>query len=250
MDCAEAHSEKGYDMEESTPEATKKSRIWRPVLLLVVVVAAVILLRFLGIAERLGDLKEWIRGVGSLAPLVFVLVYIVAVVAALPGLVLTIAGAALFGSLIGVILVSIASTAGAGLAFLIARYIARERMVRRFSGNETFRKLDRMTKEHGAVVVAITRLIPLFPFNLLNYGFGLTGVPFRTYLFWSWLCMLPATILYVVGVDAVLSGLSRGEIPWPLIAVAAVAALILIFLVKIARRRLRRKAGEDRSDLP
>jgi len=237
-------------MEENPSEAMKKSGIWRPVLLVAAVVAAVILLRFLGIAERLGDLKEWIRGMGSLAPLIFVLIYIIAVVAALPGLAFTITGAALFGSLTGVILVSIASTAGAGLAFLIARYVARERMVRRFSGNETFQKLDRMTKEHGAVVVAITRLVPIFPFNLLNYGFGLTGIPFRTYLFWSWLCMLPGTVLYVVGVDAVLSGLARGKIPWPLIAVAAAAAVILIFLVKIARRRLRRKPGEDRSDLP
>jgi len=237
-------------MEENPSEATKKSGIWRPVLLIAAVVAAVILLRFLGIAERLGDLKEWIRGMGSLAPPAFVLIYIIAVVAALPALPFTITGAALFGSLTGVILVSIASTAGAGLAFLIARYAARERMVRRFSGNETFRKLDRMTKEHGAVVVAITRLVPIFPFNLLNYGFGLTGIPFRTYLFWSWLCMLPGTVLYVAGVDAVLSGLSRREIPWPLIAVAAAAAVILIFLVKIARRRLRRKPGEDRSDLP
>lgn len=98
-----------------------------------------------------------------------------------------------------------------------------------------------MTKEHGAVVVAITRLIPIFPFNLLNYGFGLTGIPFGTYLAWSWLCMLPGTVLYVVGVDAVLSALSRGEIPWPLIAVATAAAVILIFLVNIARRRLRKK---------
>jgi uncharacterized membrane protein YdjX (TVP38/TMEM64 family) len=232
-------------MEENPSEATKKSGIWRPVLLIAIVVATLILLRFLGIAERLGDLKEWIRGMGSLAPLAFVLMYIIAVVAALPALPFTIAGAALFGSLAGVILVSIASTVGAGLAFLIARYLARERMVRRFSGNETFRKLDRMTKEHGAVVVAITRLVPIFPFNLLNYGFGLTGIPFRTYLFWSWLCMLPGTVLYVVGVDAVLSGLSRGEIPWPLIAVAAAAAVILIFLVNIARRRLRRKPGES-----
>lgn len=237
-------------MEENPSEATRKSGIWRPAILIAVVVAAVILLRFLGIAERLGDLKEWIRGMGSLAPLAFVLMYIIAVVAALPGLAFTITGAALFGSLTGVILVSIASTVGAGFAFLIARYVARERMVRRFSGNETFRKLDRMTKEHGAVVVAITRLVPLFPFNLLNYGFGLTGIPFRTYLFWSWLCMLPGTVLYVVGVDAVLSGLSRGEILWPLIAVAAAAAVILIFLVKIAKRRLQRKPGEDRSDLP
>lgn len=237
-------------MEGNSPEAAKKSGIWRPLLLIVVIAAAVILLRFLGIAERLGDLKEWIRGAGSLAPLAFVLIYIIAVVAALPALPLTITGAALFGSVAGVILVSIASTAGAGLAFLVARYAARERMVRRFSGNETFRKLDGMTKEHGAVVVAITRLVPIFPFNLLNYGFGLTGIPFRTYLFWSWLCMLPGTVLYVVGVDAVLSGLSRGEIPWPLIAVAAAAAVILILLVKIARRRLRgRKPEEDRAGL-
>lgn len=212
----------------------------RSLLLIAAVIAAAILLRFLGIAERLGDLKEWIRGTGTLAPLVYIAVYIIAVVAALPALPFTVAGAALFGSLTGVIVVSIASTAGAALAFLIARYAARERIIRRFSGHETFRKLDGMTKEHGAVVVAITRLVPLFPFNLLNYGFGLTGIPFRTYLLGSWFCMLPGTVLYVVGFDALISGLSRGEIPWPLIAVAAAAAVILVFLVKIARRRLRR----------
>lgn len=227
-------------MEEKSSGTTKKSGIWRTLLLIAALISAVVLLRLLGVAERFGDLKEWIRGVGPLAPLVFVLIYIVALVAALPALPFTITGAALFGSVTGVILVSIASTAGAGLAFLVARYLARERMVRRFSGNETFRKLDRMTKEHGAVVVAITRLVPIFPFNLLNYGFGLTAIPFRTYLLWSWLCMLPGTVLYVVGVDAVLSSLSLGKIPWPLIAVAAAAAVILIFLVNMARRRLRK----------
>jgi uncharacterized membrane protein YdjX (TVP38/TMEM64 family) len=232
-------------MEEKPSGATKKSGIRRPLLLIAALISVVVVLRLLGVAERLADLKEWLRGVGPLAPLVYIAVYIIAVVAALPALPFTITGAALFGSVTGVILVSIASTAGAGLAFLVARYLARERMVRRFSGNETFRKLDRMTKEHGAVVVAITRLIPLFPFNLLNYGFGLTAIPFRTYLLWSWLCMLPGTVLYVVGVDAVLSALSQGKIPWTLIAVAAAAAVILIFLVKAANRRLRRKPGAD-----
>ncbi|MFZ4437965.1 MAG: TVP38/TMEM64 family protein [Syntrophales bacterium] len=236
-------------MEENPSELMKKTGIWRSAILVAVVVTALILLRFPGIAERLGDLKEWMRGMGVLAPLAFILVYILAVIAALPALPFTITGAALFGSLTGVILVSIASTVGAGLAFLIARYVARERMVRRFSGNEIFRKLDRMTKEQGAIVVAITRLVPIFPFNLLNYGFGLTGVSFGTYLFWSWLCMLPATVLYVVGIDAILGGFSKGEIPWPLTAAAIVAAVSLIFLVKIARRRLRRKPGEDRSNL-
>ena len=125
------------------------------------------------------------------------------------------------------------------MAVLIARYIARESVVKRLSGHETFQKLDRMTREHGAIVVAITRLVPIFPFNLLNYAFGLTGVPFRTYLIWSWLCMLPGTVLYVVGADAVISGLTDGKAPWPLIAVAAVAGLILVFLVRAAKRRLR-----------
>jgi len=237
-------------MDEQSREAMKKSGMGRPVLLALAVIAVLVLLRFLGIAERLGELKAWIGGAGPLAPLLFILVYILAVIAALPGVALTVTGAALFGSLAGVVLVSIASTTGAGLAFLIARYAVRERMVRRFAGNETFRKLDRMTQEHGAIVVAITRLVPLFPFNLLNYGFGLTGVPFKTYLFWSWLCMLPGTILYVVGVDAVLSGLARGEIPWPLVAVAAAMGAILFFLVKMARRRLDRKSGEERPDSP
>ena len=76
-----------------------------------------------------------------------------------------------------------------------------------------------MTREHGAIIVAITRLVPVFPFNLLNYGFGLTGVPFWTYVFWSWLCMLPWTILFVVGADTVTQALSQGRIPWLLILV-------------------------------
>lgn len=226
-------------MEGNPSDLTTKPGLWRPALLIVTVIAAMILFRFLGVGEKLDDLKEWIRELGPLGPVAFVLVYIVAVVAALPGLAVTILGAVLFGSVLGVILVSIGSTAGAGLAFLIARYIARESVVKRLSGHETFQKLDRMTREHGAIVVAITRLVPIFPFNLLNYAFGLTGVPFRTYLIWSWLCMLPGTVLYVVGADAVISGLTDGKAPWPLIAVAAVAGLILVFLVRAAKRRLR-----------
>jgi uncharacterized membrane protein YdjX (TVP38/TMEM64 family) len=176
-----------------------------------------------------------------------VLIYIIAVVAALPGAAITIAGGALFGSVTGVILVSIGSTIGASLAFIIARYVARNAIVRRLSGNETFHKLDRMTEEHGAIIVAITRLVPIFPFNLLNYGFGLTRVPFWTYIFWSWLCMIPGTILYVVGTDAVVSGVSQGNVPWPLVAAMVAAGIVLFLLVKFARRRLRAKDDKKES---
>jgi uncharacterized membrane protein YdjX (TVP38/TMEM64 family) len=102
-----------------------------------------------------------------------------------------------------------------------------------------------MVEEHGAMVVAITRLIPVFPFNVLNYGFGFTGVPFRTYVFWSWLCMLPGTILYVVGTDTILRGISEGKIPWLLVSVLLLAAIILAFLVSWARKKLSVKDNKD-----
>jgi uncharacterized membrane protein YdjX (TVP38/TMEM64 family) len=219
------------------------AKAWRALILVIFLLAVIILLRLSGAADKLTDVRQWINGLGSWGPLVFVLIYILAVVLALPGSAITIAGAALFGSVWGVVLVSIASTIGASIGFLISRYLARDFILRKFTHNEKFLKLDRLTEEHGAIVVAITRLIPLFPFNFLNYGFGLTGVRFRTYVFWSWLCMLPGTILYVVGTDAILSGIAEGKIPWTLILVLLLAAIILAFLVYLARKKLSGNKG-------
>jgi uncharacterized membrane protein YdjX (TVP38/TMEM64 family) len=216
----------------------KKNNLWRPIIFIILLMVAIILLRFWGVGEKFTDLRAWIGGLGSWGPLVFVLIYIIAVVLALPGSAITIAGAALFGSVWGVVLVSIASTIGASIGFLISRYLARDFIVRKFSQNEKFQKLDHLTKEHGAIIVAITRLVPLFPFNFLNYGFGLTGVRFRTYVFWSWLCMLPGTVLYVVGTDAIIRGLTEGRIPWSLVIVILIVVIVLTFLVYWARKKL------------
>jgi pyruvate/2-oxoglutarate dehydrogenase complex dihydrolipoamide dehydrogenase (E3) component/uncharacterized membrane protein YdjX (TVP38/TMEM64 family) len=226
---------------EPSAEGGKPGGWWRPVLLLAVVIAILVLARVFGVGERLAALRDWIGTLGPWGPLVFVLIYVAAVVAALPGSAITIAGGALFGSVLGVILVSLGSTLGAGLAFLISRYFARDAVVRWLGNNEKFQRLDRLTEEHGAIMVALTRLVPLFPFNLLNYGFGLTRVPFWTYVFWSWLCMLPGTALYVVGADAFTRGLAQGRVPWGLIGALAAVALILIFLVRSARRKLQLK---------
>ena len=157
-------------------------RKWlRPVILLALVIAILMVARFLGLADRLGDLRDWIKSLGSLGALVFILIYVVAVVAALPAAPVSVAAAALFGSVWGVILINIGATLGAGLAFLVGRYFARDAVVNWLGHNEKFRRLDQLTEEHGAIIVALTRLVPIFPFNLLNYGFGLTRVPFWTY---------------------------------------------------------------------
>ena len=137
------------------------AKIWRPLIFVILLLGVIILLRLSGAADKLTDVREWINGLGSWGPLVFVLIYTLAVILALPGSAITIAGAALFGSVWGVVLVSIASTAGASVCFLISRYLARDLILRKFAKNEKFLKLDRLTEEHGAIVVAITRLVPL-----------------------------------------------------------------------------------------
>ncbi|MBW8057498.1 MAG: TVP38/TMEM64 family protein [candidate division NC10 bacterium] len=225
----------------------KRHDWWRPVALLAAIVGILVLAKVFGIGERLGDLQDWIQGLGPWGPVAFVFLYSAAVVAAIPGSALTVAAGALFGSVLGVILVINAATLGASLAFLIARYFARDAIARRLSTNEKFQKLDQLTEDHGAIIVALTRLVPLFPFNLLNYGFGLTRVPFWTYVGWSWLCMLPGTILYVVGADAFTKGLAQGRVPWPLVGALAVAGLILTFLVRHARRTLQERETKTKA---
>ena len=227
--------------------AGKKSnnrKIWKLILFIILLVAVVVLFHLMGWGDKLALLRGWINDLGIWGPLVFVLLYIIAVVLALPGSAITIAGATLFGSVWGVVLVSIAATIGAGICFLISRYLARDLILRKLAQNDKFLKLDRLTEKHGAIVVAITRLIPLFPFNVLNYGFGLTAVNFWTYVFWSWLCMLPGTILYVVGTNAIFSGISSGKIPWVLVSVIVLAGIILAFLVRLARKKLLQEQKE------
>ena len=118
-------------------------------------------------------LRELIAGHGALAPAIYVLIYTIAPVLFLPGLPITIAGGIMFGPFWGVVYTIIGSTMGACLAFLTARYLARDWVARKLSGPK-WERLDRETEKHGWKMVAFTRLIPAFPFNLLNYAFGLT----------------------------------------------------------------------------
>jgi len=211
----------------------------KPVGLLIAVIALIVLSRVFGLGEKLGELKEWIAEQGVWGPFIFAGVYAVATVAAIPGSALTIAAGALFGSVVGVITVIFGATLGASLCFLIARYFARDAIASSLGKNEKFQTLENLTEKNGAIIVAITRLVPIFPFNLLNYGFGLTNVPFRTYVLWSFFCMLPGTILYVVGTDAVTTAIEEGRVPWVLVGIVILIIGLLAVVVKKARGKLK-----------
>jgi uncharacterized membrane protein YdjX (TVP38/TMEM64 family) len=195
----------------------------------------------------------WVQAQGALGPAIFVAGYAAAVVAFVPGSLLTLAAGAIFGLAWGTLYVLVAATLGASLAFLVARYAARGLVEEKLAGNPKLAAIDRAIGGEGRRIVLLLRLSPAFPFNVLNYALGLTRVRFADYLIAS-VGMLPGTLLYVysgklAGDVASLAGgaaPARGPGYWALLAVGLVATLLVTVLVtRTARRALAQAtAGE------
>jgi uncharacterized membrane protein YdjX (TVP38/TMEM64 family)/Fe-S oxidoreductase len=217
-------------------DETRKSGM-KPLILAVVLVAAIAAVHFSGASRYLEQekLRELIQGYGVLAPALYMLIYALAPVFFLPGLPITIVGGILFGPFWGVVYTITGATIGASLAFLVARYLARDWIEDKLT-SPRWRRLDREVETHGWKVVAFTRLIPAFPFNLLNYAFGLTRIPFLHYAVATFFCMLPACIAFIV-FSSSLPGLIRGKVsPTLLIGILLVA---LVSLLPVAYRRIK-----------
>jgi uncharacterized membrane protein YdjX (TVP38/TMEM64 family) len=190
--------------------------------------------------ERFGSapLIEWLRSAGPWAPVVYMLVFLIAPVLFVPGAPITIAGGALFGPVWGTIYSIVAATAGASLAFQISRHLGGEWAERKAGG--IVKRLKKGVEEEGWRFVAFTRLVPLFPFNVLNYGYGLTRIKFSHYVLASFFCMIPGAAAYSLigyaGREAVLGG------EWPLLQISAAVGLIL-FLSMVPRFILHLRKG-------
>lgn len=138
-----------------------------------------------------------IDGYGPAGYALFVAVYSGLEILAIPAIPLTLSAGLLFGSFTGTIIVSISGTIAASVAFLIARYFARERILKLVEENPKFLAIDKAIGENSFRVVTLLRLSPLLPFSLGNYLYGLTSVQFVPYVLGSWLGMLPGTWAYV-----------------------------------------------------
>ncbi|MCY6355772.1 TVP38/TMEM64 family protein [Clostridium sp. ZS2-4] len=176
----------------------------------------VIILKSFGIfeyisIENIQNLKTWIKEYGVLGPIIYILLYVVACIFFLPGLPITLLGGIAFGPVMGVIWAVTGATLGASAAFLIARYSARSMVEGWIEGNEQIKKIDRGVKKQGWRMLIITRLIPVFPFNLQNFAYGLTEIKFRTYVFVSFICMIPGAIAFTFMSGAIVSGEGIGK---------------------------------------
>ncbi len=183
-------------------------------------------------------LVDWLRPLGPWAPIVYMVIFLVAPPLFIPGAPITIAGGALFGPVWGTIYSLFAATGGAALAFLFSRYAAGEWVERRAGG--ILLRLKEGVEEQGWRFVAFTRLVPLFPFNALNYGFGLTRIKFSHYVMTSFVCMVPGAAAYsfigYAGREAVLGG------DWPVLKLAA-ALGVLLFVFMLPRLILKLRSS-------
>ena len=191
-------------------------------------------------------LEAWINDAGVLAPIVFMLIYALATVLFLPGSVITLAGGALFGPVLGTFYNLTGATLGAVLAFLISRYLASDWIEDKAGGR--VRQLINGVEGEGWRFVAFVRLVPLFPFNLLNYALGLTKIRFLHYLIATCVFMLPGAVAYTwlgyAGREAIAGG--EGLIQKILIAFALLA--MVAFLPRITGN-IRRGPSIDIAEL-
>ncbi|HEY9819980.1 MAG TPA: TVP38/TMEM64 family protein [Candidatus Sericytochromatia bacterium] len=194
---------------------------------------------------------EWIKDLGSIGAIAFIGLYIVSTVAFLPGSIVTLGGGVVFGVVLGSIYVFIGATLGAIAAFLVGRYLARGWVYKKIAGNDKFRAIDAAVAKEGFKIVVLTRLSPVFPFNLLNYAFGVTGVTLKDYIL-GFVGMIPGTIMYVylgsLAGSCALIGTERQPgnlaVEWALRIVGFIATVaVTVYVTRIARKALEEKVS-------
>lgn len=230
--------------------SSRRARVAVGLTLLILLVLSVVLL-------PVGDITRsffaWVEGLGYWGPVVVALAYIPAGLVAFPGSVLTLGAGFLFGVVKGTLAVSAGSTAGAAAAFLVARRVGRTMVESRLNNHPRFRAVERAVGGSGFRIVFLTRLSPLFPYNFLNFAYGVTSVSFRDYLLGSWIGMLPGTVMYVyLGAAAkdltqLFSGDLQGGVAQQVLTWGGLLATIVVTVIvtRIARRTLREISDEE-----
>ena len=233
----------------SPGENPPTSNRWKLILGIGLAVALIAATKFFNFQEILKNALDSIASLGPWGPAAFILIYIVATVLFIPGSLLTLGSGVLFGVVGGSVCVSIGSVLGATCAFLTGRYLTRDWVSKQIEGNQKFKAIDSAVASEGWKIVLLTRLSPIFPFNLLNYAFGVTQVSLKDYFFASWIGMIPGTVMYVyigslAGSLAALGsqGRSRTNAEWAFYGIGLLATIALtVYATRLAKKALDEK---------
>ena len=188
----------------------------------------------------------WVDSLGAVGAIAFIIIYILATVAFFPGSILTLGAGVVFGVVLGSFYVFIGATIGATAAFLVGRYLARGWVAEKIQGNNKFQAIDEAVGKEGLKIVLLTRLSPIFPFTLLNYAYGVTGVSLKDYLI-GCAGMIPGTIMYVyigslAGSLATIGTSAPATNPvllWTIRLIGFIATVaVTLYVTKIARQAL------------
>ncbi|CAA9453136.1 MAG: DedA family inner membrane protein YdjX [uncultured Rubrobacteraceae bacterium] len=189
--------------------------------------------------DNFAKLRGWIEGFGALAPIVFVAMYAVAVLAFLPATPLTLLAGLVFGAVWGALWTWIGAMIGATLAFLVGRYATRGLVESWREENERVRRLDEGVERHGWRMLLITRLVPAFPFSLQNYAYGLTKIPLGTYVLLTGVCIVPGAAVYTFAGGSLAA--ARENLTRTLLYLGIAA--VLFVLISLAPRWIGKKNG-------
>ncbi|AFZ60292.1 TVP38/TMEM64 family protein [Anabaena sp. PCC 7938] len=165
-------------------------------LLSFLIATLIIATKFINFQEFLQISVTWVQNLGIFGPIAFIIIYNLATLLFIPGSLLTLKGGYLFGLFWGSVYVLIAALIGSILAFAIGRYLSQDYICRQLEKYPKFKAIDLAVAKEGWKIVLLTRLSPIFPFNLLNYAFGVTKVSLKDYIFGS-LGIVPGTVMYV-----------------------------------------------------
>ncbi len=223
----------------------KASTATRAIVAVLLALGAVVAVACLPVRQYLVALLDAADSAGAWGPIILIAAYVAACVLFIPGAILTLGAGFLFGVIWGTVAVSIGSTLGATAAFLVGRTLLRQTIERRMAASPRFHAIDRAVGDEGFKIVLLLRLSPLFPFNLLNYAFGLTNVRLWQYVLASWIGMLPGTLMYVYLGSALksLAEVAAGAPErGPLETVFFIAGLAMTIVATVVVTRVARKA--------
>ncbi len=185
---------------------------------------------------RFSELPAFIEGFGVWAALIFIIIYALAPLLFIPGSILTLAAGTLFGPIFGTLYVVIGSNLGANVVFGVGRYLG-EDVRKKISGTKRIEEWDDKIKKNGFLTVLYSRLIPLFPYNLLNWSLSLTSVKWRDHFFATLLGMLPGIFAYVFLGDA-LTDIGSQQF-WYAILLFVIIAVVPIIIKKSTDKKVK-----------